>query len=93
VYYFGVTAQLKLVIDRFFALIQEGTNVKRAALLMTCGDASDAAATSSIGMFRQISAYQQWEEARIIVVPGLHTPGEIEGRPELEQARRLGGNI
>jgi multimeric flavodoxin WrbA len=23
VYYFGVTAQLKLVIDRFFALIQE----------------------------------------------------------------------
>jgi multimeric flavodoxin WrbA len=93
VYYFGVTAQLKLVIDRFFALIQEGMAVKRAALLMTCGDRADAAAASSISMFRQISDYQKWEEAGIIVVPGLHHPGEIEGRPELEQAKRLGESI
>jgi multimeric flavodoxin WrbA len=93
VYYFSVTAQLKLVIDRFFALIREGTGVKRAALLMTCGDTTEAAAASSISMFRQISAYQKWEEAGIIVAPGLHNPGEIEGRAELEQARRLGENI
>jgi multimeric flavodoxin WrbA len=93
VYYFGVTAQLKLAIDRFFALLQKGMAVKRAALLMTCGDVTDAAAASSISMFRQISAYQKWEEAGIIVAPGLHKPGEIEGRAELEQARRLGENI
>jgi multimeric flavodoxin WrbA len=55
VYYFGVSAQLKLTIDRFFALLEEGMAVKHAALLMTCGDATDAAAASSISMFRQIS--------------------------------------
>jgi multimeric flavodoxin WrbA len=92
VYYFGVTAQLKLVIDRFYALIQEGMAGKRAALLMTCGADTDAAA-SSISMFRQISAYQKWDEAGIIVAPRLHIPGEIEGRAELEQAKRLGENI
>jgi hypothetical protein len=67
--------------------------VKCAALLMTCGNTSDAVAASSISMFRQISDYQKWEEAGIIVVPGLRHPGEIEGRPELEQAKRLGESI
>ena len=65
VYYFGVAAQLKLVIDRFFALLQAGMPVKRAALLMTCGDDSDQAAASSIGMFRQICGYLEWEAAGI----------------------------
>jgi multimeric flavodoxin WrbA len=92
VYYFGVTAQLKLVIDRFFVLYNEGMPVKRAALLMTCGDA-ETAAMSSISMFRQISALLKWEEAGIVIAPGLHNPGEIEGRDELEQARRLGADI
>jgi multimeric flavodoxin WrbA len=93
VYYFGMSAQIKLVIDRFFALLQVGMPVRRAALLMTCGDASEAAAASSISMFRQICAYQKWEEAGVIVAPGLHTPGEIEGRAELAQARLLGESI
>jgi len=90
VYYFSVTAQLKLAIDRFFALLAIGMAVKRAALLMTCGDSSESAAASSISMFRQICTYQKWEEAGIIIAPGLHSPGEIEGRTELEQAKRLG---
>ncbi len=93
VYYFGVTAQIKLAIDRFFALLEVGMPVKRAALLMTCGDPSEAAAASSIGMFRQICAYQKWEEAGVIIAPGLHNPGDIAGREELEQARRLGESM
>jgi len=93
VYYFNVTAQLKLAIDRFFALPKGWKIVKRAALLMTCGDKTDAVAASSIAMFRQIASYQKWDEAGIIVAPSLHNPGEIEGRAELEQAKRLGENI
>ena len=93
VYYFGVTAQLKLAIDRFFALIQEGMPVKRAALLMSCGDDTEKAAESSIGMFRQICSYQKWQEAGIVIAPRLHNPGEIKGRSELEQAKSLGGSI
>ena len=93
VYYFNVSAQIKLAIDRFYALLELGMAVKRAALLMTCGNTSETAAASSISMFRQICAYQKWEEAGIIIAPGLHSPGEIKGRAELEQARRLGENI
>ena len=93
VYFFGVSAQLKLAIDRLYALLKVGMHVSRAVLLMTCGDASEAAAASSIAMFRQICAYQRWEEAGIIIAPGLHSPDDIEGRAELEQARRLGKRV
>lgn len=93
VYYFGVTAQIKLAIDRFFALLEVGMPVKRAALLMTCGDPSEAAAASSVSMFRQICEYQKWEEAGVVIAPGLQNPGEIEGRAELEQAEGLGKSI
>jgi multimeric flavodoxin WrbA len=92
VYFFSVSAQIKLAIDRFFALLELGMPVKRAALLMTCGDTTDAAA-SSIAMFRQICAYQKWEEAGIIIAPGLQNPGDIEGRAELDQAGLLGKSM
>jgi multimeric flavodoxin WrbA len=92
VYYFGICAQLKLAIDRFFALYKEGMPVTRAVLLLTCGADTDAAA-ASIAMFRQMAEHLHWQEAGIIVAPHLHNPGEIDNRPELEQAKRLGVGI
>ncbi|MDR3204170.1 MAG: flavodoxin family protein [Deltaproteobacteria bacterium] len=92
VYYYGLSAQIKLVIDRFFALIEEGMAIKRAALLMTCGDDATAA-NPSIANFRAMANYLKWEEAGVVVAPNLHDPGEIEGRPELEEAKRLGAII
>ncbi|MCL1910853.1 MAG: flavodoxin family protein [Leptospirales bacterium] len=93
VYFWGVTSQLKQAIDRMYALLKEGTKIKRAVLLMTCGDDTDQAAQSSIAMFRDICAYQKWQESGIIVAPGLDVADEIEGRAELEQARKLGSEI
>ncbi|MDR2527397.1 MAG: flavodoxin family protein [Synergistaceae bacterium] len=93
VYYFGVSSQLKAAVDRMYALMKEGMRVKRAALLMTCGDDTDAAAAPSIAMFRRVFAYMRWEEAGIVVTPRLHEPSDIEGREELERAKNLGRNI
>jgi len=92
VYYFGFTAQLKLAVDRTYALLKERMPVKRAALLMTCG-ASEEAAASSVSTFRQICKLQRWEEAGIVIAPHLHKPDEIDGRPELDKARQLGRDI
>ncbi|MDR3210607.1 MAG: flavodoxin family protein [Planctomycetota bacterium] len=93
VYFFSVSAQLKLAIDRMFALLGEGMPGKRAALLLTCGNPNPQVTSPSIDMFRQIFAYLKWPEAGIVIASGLHKPGEIAGRPELEQARRLGENL
>ena len=93
VYCWSVTSQLKRVIDRTYALLAEGSSIKRAALLMTCGDNTEKAAEPSIAMFRMMCAYQKWQEAGILIVPGIHAPEDIDGRPELEQAKQLGMNI
>jgi multimeric flavodoxin WrbA len=93
VYYFGFTGQLKQAIDRTYALLGEESTVKRTALLMTCGDGSETAAASSVSMYRQIIALQEWEEAGVIIAPGLHNASEIEGRPELGLAWALGADI
>ena len=93
VYYWGFTSQLKRVIDRTYALLKEGSSIKHAALLMTCGDDTDAAAEPSIAMFRRICTYLEWREAGIIVAPRIHDPQDIDGKPELEQAKQLGIQI
>jgi multimeric flavodoxin WrbA len=89
VYYFSITAQLKLAVDRLYSQLRVGMPIKRAALLMTCGGASEAAA-SSVSMFRQISSRLNWEEAGIIITSHLHKPDEIDGREELDSAKQLG---
>ncbi|MDR0477211.1 MAG: hypothetical protein LBH14_04660, partial [Desulfobulbaceae bacterium] len=62
-------------------------------LLLTCGASTKDAAEPSIAMFHHIASFQKWQEAGIIVAPGLHTPGEIDGRPELAAAQKLGQEI
>jgi len=92
-YFFNMSAQLKLAIDRTFALLSVGAPVVKAALLMTCGDDSSTAADGAVVSYNKICEYSKWEDAGVIIADGLHSPGEIEGRAELEKARLLGAGI
>ena len=93
VYFFDMTAQLKLAIDRTFALLSVGVPIKKAALLMTCGDDSADAANGAVLAYRNTCSYSKWEDAGVIIATGLHDPGEIDGRAELDKARALGQSI
>ena len=93
IYFFDMTAQLKLAIDRTFALLSVGTPVKKAAFLMTCGDSSEKAADGAVVTYKNICEYSKWEDAGVIVAAGLNKPGEIDGRIELEKAQKLGMDI
>ena len=93
VYYFDMTAQLKLAIDRTYALVSVEVPIKKAALLMTCGDNTEKAAEGAVVAYKNILAYSKWENAGVIIATGLHKPGEIEGRPELDKAKALGREI
>ena len=93
VYFYGVTAQIKLAIDRTYALLPEKTPIKKTALLMTCGDSTTDAADGAVVMYNLIRAYSKWEDAGVIIATGLHSPDDIDGRAELDQARKLGLQI
>ena len=93
VYYFDMTAQLKLAIDRTYALLSVGAPIKKAALLMTCGDDSVKVAEGAVVTYKNICEYSKWEDAGVIIATGLSKPGEIAGRIELEKAKSLGAEI
>ena len=57
VYYFCVSSQLKLAIDRFFALNSDKASIKKAALLMTCGNESDYVGEGIVLMLRRLCDY------------------------------------
>ena len=89
VYFWGVTAQLKLAIDRTFALLRTKTPIKRAAMLLTCGSRVGAADL----MFQTMCEFSGWENAGLIVETGLNAPDGIKGRDVLEKAKVLGREI
>jgi len=93
VYYFTITAQLKLALDRTFALNGVRPSVKRTALLMTSGDDDVKVADGAVVMYRNICAFCIWEDAGVIIAGGLHGKDDIVGRNELDKARSLGREI
>ena len=93
VYYFSVSAQIKLAIDRTYALISDKPPIERTALLLTCGDNSTSAADAAVAMYNSIRSFSKWDDAGTIIAAGLHAPDGIEGRDELEKAKALGREI
>ena len=89
VYFWGVTAQLKLAIDRTYALLRAKAPIKRAALLLTCGSRTGA----TIPMFETMCEFSQWENAGVIVASGLREPNAIESHESLKEAEELGRTI
>jgi len=94
IYFFAISAQLKLAIDRTYALLKETTSIKRTALLLTCADIpSDEAEAGVVLSYQKMAVYKKWEDAGFVVAPELRGKDDIVGRPELEQARKLGQEI
>jgi multimeric flavodoxin WrbA len=89
IYFFNISGQLKLAIDRFYSLLATPTRISRAALLITSTSPA-AVAAPAIGMFEQILAYLKWENGGCLVATGLKNPRDLDGRPELAEARQLG---
>ena len=90
IYFFSLTAQLRLAIDRTYALLSLDVPQQKSALLITCGAGSEKAAEGAIATYRGMCTHSGREDAGIVIATGLHVPGEIEGRAEIEKARALG---
>ena len=92
-YYFNVTAQIKLAIDRTFALYSETTPIKSAVLLMTAGNSGVEGCEGAVAMYNKMCALSKWDPAGVVIAGGLHGKNDIAGRIELEEARTLGQGI
>jgi multimeric flavodoxin WrbA len=94
-YYWSVSGQLKTAIDRLFALEEGGGqhlrgNGKAGVLLMA---AEGNGFEDSLAYFDHLMEHLQWKNLGSVLAGGNMAVGDIEGKPEIEQAYRLGKSL
>lgn len=93
-YYFGMTSQLKRVIDRFYsvnALLRE--NQKKLYLIAAGADADDLAMDAIKAHYKSLCNYLQWQESGTLLAYGLATRQDAENSKYKEMARKMGKEI
>lgn len=94
IYYYGMTAQIKIVIDRFYANNMKllGSN-KKAILMATAYDADDWTMESLELHYNTIVNFMKWENAGTLLATGCATRQDIELTNYPNQAYELGKNV
>jgi len=93
-YFFGMTAQLKLVMDRFYANSSAlKGNGRKAILLAAAHDKEDWAIKALMEHYKTITRYMNWEDRGIIFATGCGSRDDIEKTDFPEQAYKLGKNL
>lgn len=93
-YYFGFTAQIKTVIDRFYAknpLLIEQT--KKTILLATSADNKDWTMNALVDNYKNIIKYFDWEDQGIILAKGCGVKEMIDISDYPQKAYELGKSL
>ncbi|MDD2318092.1 MAG: NAD(P)H-dependent oxidoreductase [Desulfobacterales bacterium] len=93
VYFYGLSAQLKAIIDRLHSPIRNEFKVKELALLLVAADTIPEVFDSILVQYRAILKYFHLKDAGNILVRGVEGKGAIRGNPALKEARELGAMI
>ena len=96
-YYWSISGQLKCAIDRLFAVAESNDNYenpkKDCILLMAAeGDTEDNFEPVR-HYYLSLLKHLKWNNLGIIYAGGNVAVGDIQGKPELEEAKQLGASI
>ena len=92
-YYFGISAQLKAVIDRFYAINGSIHVPKKAVLLMTYANTAASEAVPIKSHYEVLLKYLGWTDAGQVIAPGVWPVGAVNRTKYPEQAYQLGRKI
>ena len=92
-YYFGISAQIKTVIDRFYAINGQIHIPKKAVLILTYADTSSKEAQPIISHYETLLNYLGWSDAGKVIASGVWTEGSVNNTQYPKQAYELGKNI
>ena len=93
VYFYGVSAQLKAVIDRLHTPMRNRFQVKKLALLLVAGATLPAVFDAILRQYQLVLDYFGLEDAGRILVRGVRERGDIQGSPALQEAYDLGASL
>ena len=93
VYFYGISAQLKCVIDRLHTPYRKRFKVKRLGLLLVAGATLPTVFDSIKLQYKQVLDYFQLEDGGMVLAGGVREKGDIDKMEVLEEAYQLGMRI
>lgn len=95
VYWWGPSAQLKLMVDRWYALMPKREHLvgKKAALVVTMADSDLKTARPTIEMFEDAFYYLKMKLLKPVVVTASKKGEVAQNKTALNQARDLGQSL
>ena len=93
VYFYGLSAQLKAVIDRFHNPIRDTFRIKKMALLLVGAATLPELFDSILAQYRLCLNFFKLEDAGHVLVRGVKEKGDIKNTDALNEAFKLGQSI
>ena len=93
VYFYGVSAQLKAVIDRCHTPLRNQFHIQKSALLLVSFRFFLLLFLSILCQYQMILDYFRLSDGGRVLVSGVRAPGEIAGHPGLQAAYELGEKL
>ncbi|MBP3326407.1 MAG: flavodoxin family protein [Coprococcus sp.] len=93
IYYYAMNAQIKTVIDRFYANDAALHKNKKAALIVTMADDTTESADGAIASFKGMTNFLEWDIAGIITGVACGDVDALNKTDYPEQAYALGKNL
>ena len=93
VYFYGISAQLKAVIDRFHNPIRDTFHIKKMALLLVGAATLPELFDAILAEYNLCLRFFGIEDAGKVLVRGVKDKGDIMGTSFLEDAYQLGSSI
>lgn len=92
-YYWGMTAQLKAVLDRFYSFEDRIRGGKKLALLATANHPSTEIMASLLTQYERLVSWMQWHDAGRVLAVGCGVRADIEASDYPRQAFGLGTEL
>jgi len=94
-YYYTVSGQLKTAIDRLFAVVEadpDFRNPPKDCILLMPAEEQDAFG-EALHYYNGLLKHIGWNNIGTVLAGGVNKVGDIEGKPVLDEARRLGAAL
>lgn len=91
IYWFDISAQLKLAIDRMYAFGGCGFNFSKVAMLLDSG--SDGVYDAAIAAYKAMCSYLNWKNLGIITIPGMVEKGDMAHNAKLAEVEEFGSSL
>lgn len=91
-YYFGMSAQLKTIVDRFYSRTGSIHN-KKSFYMATAWNNDDWTMTALQHHYDRLCAYMDWQDQGRVMATGCGTRSMIEGSKFPQQAYELGKSL